>query len=308
MTTPESAFLHQVRHNPVYGDFVRALGPADGEFPLLPVEAFRTGRVYAADTPPELVFRSSGTTGMRRSEHAVAKADRYRQAVFAGLDHFYPDWRRFVVAGYTPGYDRNPHSSLIHMIRMLIGEDASGLSRFLEPGQPVPSDWAAAVHASGRPVLLFGAAFGLMDLAEAHPFALPAGSIIMETGGMKTHRREMDRLDMHTRLAQAFAVPAADVHSEYGMTELLSQAYAGGDGRFRTPPWMAVSIRDPKNPILCLPDGAEGLIGIFDGANIDSCCFLLTGDRGRRHPDGSFEVLGRWKSDNLRGCNFLVDE
>jgi hypothetical protein len=169
-------------------------------------------------------------------------------------------------------------------------------------------DEIGRITASGKKLMLFGAAFGLTDMAEASPVTLPAGSIIVETGGMKTHRREMGREEMHSKLATSFNIPPENIHSEYGMTELLSQAWMQGDGVFRCPHWMRVSIHDPDNPPERLPDGREGLIGITDLANLNSCSFLMTGDAGVRYPDGSFRVTGRVQHSNLRGCNFLVEE
>lgn len=296
----------QLANNPVYRTFYEAFGETDG-LPLLPVEAFRETRVYAAGAhPPELEFRSSGTTAMRRSVHHVAHADVYRKSIREGMSFFY-DVDSLVIGAYAPGYDQNPHSSLMWMLRELVGEQPS-LNRFLIPGQPIDPAWLKQVRASGRPLMLFGAAFGLLDLAEAHPVALPASAIIMETGGMKTYRREISRHDMHQILADAFSLPLGQIHSEYGMTELLSQAYATGRSGFRTPPWLHVSIRDPKDPLREVPLGEEGLIGLIDEMNRYSCPFLLTGDRGRILPDGSFDVLGRYNPTQLRGCNFLLEE
>lgn len=294
--------------NPVYARYVAGLGSDLGdEPPLMPIEAFRDARIYAAGShPPELEFRSSGTTAMRRSVHQVAYADVYRAAIREGMACFY-DLDALVIGAYAPGYDRNPHSSLMFMLRELVG-DGHPLNRFLVPGQALEDAWLAEVAASGKRLMLFGAAFGLLDLAERHPVRLPEGSLVMETGGMKTYRREIARQDLHGILAGAFGLPADAIHSEYGMTELLSQAYDTGDGRFRTPPWLHASIRDPKDPLRVMEVGREGLIGIIDERNRWSCPFILTGDKGRMHPDGSFEVLGRWNPDQLRGCNFLLEE
>ncbi|MFW6157622.1 MAG: hypothetical protein ACOC4S_02145, partial [Balneolaceae bacterium] len=157
-------------------------------------------------------------------------------------------------------------------------------------------------------LILFGAAFGLVQLAERHPQELPGRSIIIETGGMKTHRREMTRRAMHQNLAKGFGTSVKQIHSEYGMTELLSQAYATGGAWFQPVPWMRVRIYNPENPLEPLPAGQEGLIGIIDLANVHSCSFLLTGDRGVLGKKGRFKVLGRWNPKDLRGCNFLVEE
>lgn len=296
----------QLAHNPVYRTFYESFtDPAS--IPLLPVEAFREVKVYAAGPhPPELEFRSSGTTDMRRSVHHVAHAEVYRTSIREGMALFY-DVDAMIFAAYAPGYDRNPHSSLMWMLRELV-EHSHPLSRFLIPGQPIDPAWLDEVRASGHPLMLFGAAFGLLDLAETHPVALPASTILMETGGMKTYRREISRHDMHRILAEAFSLPLGQIHSEYGMTELLSQAYATGLGGFRTPPWLHVSLRDPNDPLREVAPGEEGLIGLIDEKNRYSCPFLLTGDLGRLHPDGTFDVLGRYNPTQLRGCNFLLED
>lgn len=302
----EELLRHQLAHNLVYRTFYESfVNPVS--LPLLPVEAFREARVYAAGAhPPELEFRSSGTTDMRRSVHHVADAEVYRAAIREGMALFY-DLDAMIFAAYAPGYDQNPHSSLMWMLRELV-EYSHPHSRFLIPGQPIDMAWLDEVRASGHPLMLFGAAFGLLDLAETHPVALPASTILMETGGMKTYRREISRHDMHRILAEAFSLPLGQIHSEYGMTELLSQAYATGLSGFRTPPWLHVSIRDPKDPLREVEPGEEGLIGLIDEKNRYSCPFLLTGDRGRILPDGTFDVLGRYNPTQLRGCNFLLEE
>lgn len=299
-------YEHQMRRNPVYQRFAGGL-PVTDLPPLMPVEAFRETRVYAAGGhPPELEFHSSGTTGMRRSIHPVAYESVYVESIRKGMEAFY-DLDSFVIGAYAPGYDRNPRSSLLYMLRELVGLGGPP-SRFLTPGEPLDRSWLDAISASGKRLMLFGAAFGLVDLAQTHPIQLPQHTIIMETGGMKTYRREMTRHEMHRLLSEAFGIPLSQVHSEYGMTELLSQAYDTGDGRFRTPPWLHVTIRDPNDPSRRLPDGEIGLIGVVDEMNRWSCPFLLTADRGIAQGDGSFEVLGRWNPDQLRGCNFLLEE
>ena len=281
-------------------------GEPDALPPLLPVEAFQQPILDAAPSA-ELVFRSSGTTGMHRSEHPVPDPALYREAIFRGMRSFYP-LDDFVILAYTPGYSENPNSSLIWMLRELTAAESSGCSGFLPLDAPIPETLLRKIEDSGKRLLLFGAAFGLIDLAERFPVQLPADALIMETGGMKTHRREISRDILHQKLADAFGLSPAQVHSEYGMTELLSQAYSDGSGWFRCPHWMQVSIRNPENPLEPLSPDEQGLIGIIDLANYHACSFLLTGDRGKMRPDGSFRVLGRFIPENLRGCNFLIDQ
>ncbi len=314
----EQVFSYQLEEVEIYRKFLNELGfsvenkiaQTPDTVPLLPVEAFRDAFVGVRGAEkPELEFRSSGTTSTgknQRSVHRVLSSAVYRESIFRGINTFYK-LDDFVILGYTPGYSENPNSSLIWMIRELINSDKTGISRFLELEKPIPQDLIKAAEKSGRKILLFGAAFGLIDMAEQFPVSLPSGSVIMETGGMKTHRREMTRSDLHKSLAAAFGLPESQVHSEYGMTELLSQAYSTGDEWFKCPHWMRVSIRNPENPLEAMADGEEGLIGITDLANLYSCSFLLTGDKGIKNGE-RFKVLGRYYPENLRGCNFLIDD
>jgi len=306
-------FRYQFEKNLIYQRFCEALRikPEDirhaGDIPLLPIDAFKEGRVVTGEwDKEELMFQSSGTSGSVRSHHYVRYATVYRDSLLKGFNHFY-DLSDFVFWGYTPGYADNPHSSLIWMINELIRYDDSGLSRFLHLNESLNIAEIDKVKRSGKRLMLFGAAFGLIDLVQRKSVSLPEDAIVMETGGMKTHRREMSRADLHKNLADGFALPMDHIHSEYGMTELLSQAYARGTEWFDTPPWMKISIRNPVNPLMELADGNEGLIGILDLSNIYSCSFILTGDAGEKRPDGTFKVNGRWQKTNLRGCNFLID-
>lgn len=274
--------------------------------PLMPIDVFRDVKVDLRGMDPEIVFKSSGTAGMVRSEHFVPYRDIYQKAIWEGLNYFYPI-EDFVILGYTPGYDQNPNSSLVWMIHYMISQDKSGLSRFLTIGKPVSKELLHQILAENKRIMLFGAAFGLIELVEKYPHQLPANSIVMETGGMKTFRKEMSREAMHRQLAKGFGLPISQIHSEYGMTEILSQGYARGTEWFETPPWVKVNIRNPENPSELMPMGQQGLIGIIDLANWATVPFLLTGDRGVQRDDGSFKVLGRWNSYYLRGCNFLLE-
>lgn len=309
-------FEFQKEYNPVYGKFCKALGinkvKEISEIPLLPIQAFKDATVVSQ---PNLRFKmqdieffeSSGTSGMSRSKHYVTDPELYEQSIILGMNEFY-NLNEFVILAYTPRYNSNPHSSLVWMLDILIKQDETGLSQFLELGKGMNEDLVREIELKGKRVMLFGAAFGLLDLIELEETALPKDSIIMETGGMKTHRREMSKTELHLRLADGFQLSSENIHSEYGMTELLSQAYSFGHEWFQCPPWMDVSIRNPENPEVEMPYGEEGLIGVIDLANIYSCSFLLTGDKGIKKENGEFQVLGRWNPVNLRGCNFLIDQ
>lgn len=311
-----AVYRRQRRYNPVYARFCDALGidkvTKIAEIPLLPVQAFKHARVLCAEDYDAVDFsrlthfRSSGTGSMQPSTHFISEPALYEASVIKGMDLFY-NREEFVIWAYTPGYHENPHSSLIRMLDILIRNDKDKKSRFLGLNTPVLQAEIDEVTASGKKLMLFGAAFGLLDLIEQGTVKLPEKSIIIETGGMKTYRREMPKEELHFRLAEGFGVRLTDIHSEYGMGELLSQAYSKGSNWFKCVPWMRVSIRNADNPAETVKQGAEGKIGIIDLANRNSCAFLLTEDRGVMRRDGRFKVLGRWNPQNLRGCNFLID-
>ena len=305
--------------------------------PLIPIQVFRDTVVRAvyADNP-EVVFRSSGTSGMRQSTHEIADLRLYYESCYRGFSQFYNP-QDFVLLAWLPGYSDNPNSSLIAMVDHLIQRDGTGQSRFLPLDQPLTGlDLSAEVNmnsgkylntrrhrrtakllnatenpgsnpAKKRRLMLFGAAFGLLDLIDAGAPRLPKDSVIVETGGMKTHRRELSKQDLRQRLADGFGLPLDSIHSEYGMAEMCSQAWDTGQGSFQCPPWLRVTVRNPENPMQVQLPGEEGLIGVMDLANVHSISFFLTQDRGVARTDGSFQVMGRWDHAEMRGCNFLME-
>lgn len=310
-----NVFKYQIENNPVYGRFCKALGitgPINiAKIPLLPIQAFKEKEIVTTkkklSTDSYQLFQSSGTSGMQRSKHIVVDPDLYKQSIFDGMWEFY-DLHDYVIWAYTPGYNSNPNSSLVWMLNALIEREGSGLSKFLELDKQLLQNEIDEIRASGKKLMLFGAAFGLLDLAERSDANLPKDTIVMETGGMKTFRREMTKQDLHEQLAKDFGLSLEQIHSEYGMTELLSQAYSVGTQWFDCPSWMQVSIRNPENPMQEVEQGEEGLIGVIDLANFYSCSFILTGDKGIMNAENQFQVLGRWNPKNLRGCNFLIDQ
>ncbi|MEX0894695.1 MAG: hypothetical protein WDZ36_02960 [Balneolaceae bacterium] len=306
-------FRYQVRHNPVYARFCSVFGydenrvPEPDRIPLIPVRAFKESKLFTDELPAQLVFRSSGSTGTEQSRHYIVDPGMYRQSLRRGFDRFYS--ADSIIWAYTPGYQENPDSSLIWMLNDLISRDETGLSRFLDLEEPLDRTGLEEVESVNRPFILFGAAFGLLDLLERGQVPLPEKSIVIETGGMKTYRREMEKEELQVVLAERFGLPAERIHSEYGMCELLSQAYTTGGGLwFESVPWLKATVRDPMNPERICKPGEEGKIGLSDLANLYSCSFFLTEDRGVTDGKGRFKVLGRWNQENLRGCNFLIDE
>lgn len=313
-TCAEAAFRRQTAHNPVYRAFAGgAAWTAWDRVPYLPVEAFRLAPVAAFDvSEAEAVFESSGTGLGPPARHYVRRLATYRAAFLAGFRRAFGPGP-FALVGHLPRYaDRGAKSSLLYMVEGLVeavGDAESGL--FLDDASRLER---AAAHAerSGTPLVVFGAAFGLMDLVEAQRWRLPAGARVVETGGMKTHRRDLSRADLHAALADGFGLPVASVWSEYGMCELFSQAYAPGGPVFEAPPWLRARVVDPLDAERPLPFGTPGRLALCDLANADTCSFLLTEDQAVAHPPGAdgtsrFEVLGRLPAASLRGCNFLVE-
>lgn len=272
----------------------------------LPIQAFKMTTV--STFPPEQaqsVFLSSGTGSATQSRHFVRDLKVYERSVLAGYDAMVrprvEDAGEVpVILAHLPAYAEE--SSLVAMLRILIRErGAPGSGFFLDDMKPLDQ-----ARTRGRPVILFGAAFGLLDLLERNRMPLPVGSSVIETGGMKTHRQEVGRHELHTRLAAGFGVRTERVISEYGMCELLSQCWSDEDGLFNTPPWMRFEIIDPEDGLTPLPNGTPGALALFDMANIHTVSHILTQDRAVA--DGKrFALLGRLDAAELRGCNFLLE-
>ncbi len=296
-------FRRQAVDCPPYREYISLLGvdPAGVDalekIPFLPVELFKTHEIYCASVPPEKVFTSSATTGQTPSRHAVADLSLYEESFLRGFQHFYGPAEQTAIFALLPGYLEREGSSLVYMADGLIRRGGGGF--YLGDPEQLLSD--LHVH-RGRKILL-GVSYALWDLAENHPGAL-GDTIVMETGGMKGRRKELSREAFHKLLCEAFDLQS--IHSEYGMAELLSQAYSSGAGLFRTPPWMRVMVRDLNDPFAHLAPGQTGGIDIIDLANVHSCSFVQTADLGVLFEDGSFRVQGRITGSEIRGCNLLV--
>lgn len=308
----QEVYSYQLSSSPVYRSFVSALGiplnqiPLPEEMPLLPVRAFKDTTILCKDCNQELLFKSSSTGDLGRSEHAVSDPDLYRTSIRREFYRHFPE-DEYSILVYAPVYTDNPDSSLIWMLNDLVVNDKDRLSKFLDLNKPLVQESFQEITRAGKQVLLFGAAFGLLDLLDFGSDQLPENSCIIETGGMKTHRREISKSELRNKFSVGFGIPLSSVHSEYGMCEMLSQCYAIGSEWFGSPNWVKVTIRDPEDPLKICQTGVEGKIGVIDLANIYSCPFILTEDRGVMNEDGKFRVLGRWSPQNLRGCNFLID-
>lgn len=302
------AFQYQFRNNAVYNSYVKALGvnPAVvdsvSQIPFLPVSFFKTHSVKTGDFVAETVFESSGTTGSINSRHLVKDLLLYKESFTKGFELFYGPVRDWCIIGLLPSYLERENSSLVYMVNELIRQSADPRSGFYLTEFGKLSAVLKEVEEREQKTLLIGVTFALLDFVELSHFSLQH-TVVMETGGMKGRRKEMIRAEVHDLLKKGFGISV--VHSEYGMTELLSQAYSKGEGIFSAPPWMKALVRDEEDPLVVKETGA-GVINIIDLANIDSCCFIATDDAGKVHRDGSFEVLGRMDGSDLRGCSLMV--
>lgn len=301
--------LHAER-NPVYKAFLEALPRRSGveraaDIPCLPITVFRSQRVLLDGLEPALAFTSSGTTGSVSSTHLLPWPEHYERSFMSSFRAIYGEPSKWRILALLPAYLERQGSSLVYMAQRLMAASGDPVSGFYLNQYADLAEVLRQSEAEGRKTLLLGVTFALLDLAERHPMRL-RHTTIMETGGMKGRRPEIVRDELHTILKQAFQVPA--IHSEYGMTELLSQAWSTGDGIYRCPPWMQVRIREVNDPFTSVQAGRTGGIDVIDLANLASCPFISTQDLGRSRNDGSFEVLGRFDNSDARGCNLLVDQ
>lgn len=310
--TALAVFQFQFAHNVIYNRFATSLGKtpdkvsAVRDIPFLPVEFFKSQNVYCGTDQPEIAFTSSGTTGSITSTHNVAKTNLYRESFLRGFELAYGSPQNFIFLFLLPSYLEREGSSLVYMAEVLKQNSASEDSNFYLHNYSDLNKKLKQLQAnsSGKRIMLFGVTYALLDLAEQ--FAQPLSDvIILETGGMKGKRKEITREELHSTLKNAFHVDA--IHSEYGMTELLSQAWSKGEGIFNCPPWMKILTRETTDPLSWTSFGKTGGVNIIDFANVYSCSFISTSDLGRTNTDGSFEILGRFDFSDTRGCNLLVE-
>lgn len=302
-------YAYQYAENPVYRAFCQQLKgdgfqPGNpGEIPFLPIRFFKSHRVISGNRAVEHVFESSGTGNAPRSKHYVCSDALYRRSFMNGFQEAYGNPSQYAIMALLPTYLERSNASLVHMVDGLIQASSHPKSGFYLEDLDGLSEQLHELNTQGIRVLLFGVSFALLDLAEHFPMPLPRTTLI-ETGGMKGRRREWVRQELHAYLADRF--PGVQIHSEYGMTELLSQAYAQEGGRFIAPPWMEIDIREIEDPLSKSSPGRTGGVNITDLANLYSCSFIATDDLGRKYPDGSFEILGRYDHSDIRGCNLMV--
>ncbi|NPD44078.1 MULTISPECIES: acyl transferase [unclassified Lentimicrobium] len=302
-------FQKQYQQIPVYRSFVDALKikPQQvgklADIPFMPIEFFKDYKVLAKNEKTELLFKSSGTTGMQRSQHFVKSAKVYKESFIKGFEYFYGPITNYIFLALLPSYLENGDSSLVYMADHLIELSKSEDSGFYLNDYSKIIEKLHQLKSSPKKVMLLGVSYALLDLVEMQDFDCP-NLTIMETGGMKGRRKEMVREELHEIIRKGFGVEK--IHSEYGMTELLSQAYSKGDGIFSCPPWMKIMIRDVNDPLSLLEEGKSGAINIIDLANIHSVSFLATQDLGKITAPNEFQILGRFDNSDIRGCNLLI--
>jgi phenylacetate-coenzyme A ligase PaaK-like adenylate-forming protein len=304
-------FNYQAENNPVYNKFINYLGVEprsvthiDG-IPFMPVGFFKNHRIITGDSPVKTVFESSGTTRSKKSRHYITDPEIYDDSLINSFRYFYGDPEDYSFAALLPSYIERGNSSLAYMVDRLIRKSNDNRSGFYLNNPDDLMTLPERLMSVNRKGVLIGVSFALLDLAGKYSPDL-SEFIVIETGGMKGRQKEMTRQELHSILRKAFNLNY--IHSEYGMTELLSQAWSKGEGVFQSPPWMKILIRDTRDPMdIMNTPGLTGAINIIDLANINSCSFIATDDLGKLNEDGSFEVLGRFDNSDIRGCNLLLE-
>jgi phenylacetate-coenzyme A ligase PaaK-like adenylate-forming protein len=302
-------FRFQATNNPVYKQYIDILKVDQSqiksyrEIPFLPIQFFKSQDIITDGKSPEITFSSSGTTGMITSQHLVADVNLYIESFRKAFELFYGNVEDMAIVALLPSYLERSGSSLIYMVDDLIKRSNNYESGYFLYNHQDLFNTLSSLRDKGKKTVLFGVTYALLDFVENFNIDFPE-LIVMETGGMKGKRKEMIREELHKILCEGFHVES--IHSEYGMTELLSQGYSKGNGLFHTPPWMKILIRDTNDPLSLLDNKKTGAINVIDLANYYSCSFIATQDLGKFHHDGSFEILGRFDNSDIRGCNLLV--
>ncbi len=304
-----TVFKHQFENNKVYRSFCDLLyiHPSDihslEDIPFLPIQFFKSKKILSSLEEVQEVFTSSGTTGSITSKHYITDIEFYKKSYLKGFAHFYGNIEDYAILALLPNYLERNGSSLIYMVSDLIKRSKNKKSGFYLDHTEELAEKLLEIDQKGQKTVLIGVSFALMNLIEKHQFELK-NTIIMETGGMKGRRKELVRDELHALLKEGFGVH--NIHSEYGMTELLSQGYSNGNGFFKTPPWMKIMTRDPEDALTIQKDEKTGGINIIDLANYNSCAFIATQDLGKVHQNGTFEIMGRFDNSDIRGCNLMA--
>lgn len=302
-------FQYQYQNNSTYHQFCKLIDRHPGKvnklekIPFLPIQFFKSHSVITGSNTVKHIFTSSGTTGSNTSKHYITDLSVYQTSYLKAFEYFYGKVTDYVILALLPAYLERKGSSLVYMADDLIKRSQRPESGFYLNDLKKLSEVLKQLEQKNQKTLLIGVTFALLDLADNYPQSLK-NTIIMETGGMKGRRKEMIREEVHQLLKKSFGL--SNIHSEYGMTELLSQAYSKGNGIFYPPPWMKIMSRDPEDALSLQKNGKTGGINIIDMANINSCAFIASQDLGKVYNDGSFEILGRFDHSDIRGCNLMV--
>lgn len=304
-------FQFQAKNNPVYGQYIELLNidvnsvDSLDKIPFLPIEFFKSHKVVSSENEAKAIFTSSGTSGNLTSRHYVPDLGIYEDSFTKGFEAFYGPVKDYCILALLPSYLEREGSSLIYMMEKLIKDSGHPNSGFYLNNHEELIAHLQDLKSQSQKILLLGVSFALLELAENHQLDLD-DVIVMETGGMKGRRKELTREELHAIFTYRLGVKK--IHSEYGMTELLSQGYSKGDSLFETPAWMKILIRDAYDPFSYEKTGRSGGVNVIDLANLNSCSFIETQDLGKIHADGKFEILGRFDNSDIRGCNLLVSE
>jgi len=302
-------FKFQYTNNPVYKAFCSYLNTDPNavqtleQIPFLPIEFFKSKSVLSSTDAAEITFTSSGTTGSETSKHHVTDLNLYEESYLKAFNHFYGDIKDYCVLALLPSYLERTGSSLIYMADDLIKKSKHPKSGFFLNEYEQLYKLLGELQKTDTKILIIGVSFALLEFTEQYQLGLK-NAVVMETGGMKGRRKEIVRQELHELLSKGFGVP--HIHSEYGMTELLSQAYSKGNGVFDCPSWMKILVRDTEDPLTYLKNGKSGGMNVIDLANINSCSFIATQDLGKINHDGTFEIIGRFDNSDVRGCNLMV--
>lgn len=302
-------FRFQAKNNRVYKEFISLLNLNVNnirkveEIPYLPISFFKTKEVIIHNSHQK-VFKSSGTTGQIRSQHFVYSLQVYIDSFVNGINHFYSNFQDYTILALLPSYLEQGDSSLVYMVDYLINETREKRSSFYLNNYAELSNKIDELEEKSEKFILFGVSYALLDFKDKYAKNLKSG-IVMETGGMKGRRKEVTKKELHQELKNGFGTE--EIHSEYGMTELLSQAYSLKKGIYNCPPWMKVLIRNSTDPFQISFKPSKGLINIIDLANVYSCSFIATDDIGEIKNENEFSVLGRFDTSEIRGCNLMVD-
>lgn len=302
-------FNYQSTNNHTYREYITKINvnPKNvnsiEDIPFLPIQFFKTHKILEYSKEYETIFTSSGTTGSTTSKHYVTDLSLYKKSFLSAFEQFYGVPEQYTILALLPGYLEREGSSLIYMVNHLIEQSKDPKSGFYLHNHEQLAEQLIENEKQNKKTLLIGVSFALLDLLDQYKFSLKH-TLIMETGGMKGRKKEVTRQELHTQLCSSFGTNS--IHSEYGMTELLSQAYCNNGQTFSCPPWMKIQIRDIYDPFSSIGSGKTGGINIIDLANLYSCSFIETQDLGKLHENNHFEVLGRFDASDVRGCNLMV--